>query len=372
MHENEHISNRIDAYLNNELSLTEKQSFESELETNAELKREVEIQQTINATVIDSSILDFSDAFATARIKQKRLRQLKRSLIVACGILLVISVLVFFQRQLKENSQIATTPWPDAATRDLIVEIDSIKSDKIESENQVISLKTKVIISHGIDADQNEASSYKEPKLETSAQKDENNDSTSVDQVITNTSVKSKSIQQNDKVKRIINPCKEVSISAQTTAFASCIDDYTGRIIIRNLKGGTPPYEYNLHGASDKQFDSTFSALNSNDYSIVVTDKLGCITILKPVRVPEAPCFTPEPGFNPDFETWKYELDADEEATITIRNKAGQIILERAFTSNFEWNGTNESGNLVDVAAYRYLITADNLKPKTGSISVIY
>lgn len=393
MQGNGNITDRIDAYLSGHLSKQEIASFELEMDNNAILKSEVDIQKTINQAVIDSSILDFSDAFSTERIKQKKSRRLKRTLITASGALIVVSTLTFLLWLWKENSQTTITSWPDAATKDFTVDVESLKSDKIKLEEQSTSLKSQDLIDNNTEANHHLHNFIVTTKFPTNKVENLNNQSISTDEVITFTPTENHDIMTDNTIQsRTIIPsdtsikkneatipttkssCEDVNITAQVNSHASCRDEYNGEIEFTKVTGGQAPYIFeNINSKTGIQEEHTFSALGGNlEYNIKITDNNGCSVQIAPIFIEEQSCFTPEPGFNPDFETWKYHLDSDEEATIKIRNKAGQIILERTFLSTFEWDGSDESGKKVPLAAYRFIITAKNIKPKSGSVSVIY
>lgn len=393
MQGNGNITDRIDAYLSGHLSKQEIASFELEMDNNAILKSEVDIQKTINQAVIDSSILDFSDAFSTERIKQKKSRRLKRMLITASGALIVVSTLTFLLWLWKENSQTTITPWPDAATKDFTVDVESLKSDKIKLEEQSTSLKSQDLIDNNTEANHHLHNFIDTTKFSTNKVENLNNQSISTDEVITFTPTENHDIVTDNTIQsRTIIPsdtsikkneatipttkssCEDVNITAQVNSHASCRDEYNGEIEFTKVTGGQAPYIFeNINSKTGIQEEHTFSALGGNlEYNIKITDNNGCSVQIAPIFIEEQSCFTPEPGFNPDFETWKYELDSEEDATITIRNKAGQIILKRTFITTFEWDGSDDSGKKVPLAAYRYIISANNLKPKSGSVSVIY
>ncbi|MDG1176515.1 MAG: gliding motility-associated C-terminal domain-containing protein [Flavobacteriales bacterium] len=78
-----------------------------------------------------------------------------------------------------------------------------------------------------------------------------------------------------------------VTINFDYDTLGSCINSQTGEINIKNMNGGTVPYQFNIDLLPFK-LDSTFTTLSPGYYAITLRDSNLCITT-KSINIPEFP-----------------------------------------------------------------------------------
>jgi len=156
----------------------------------------------------------------------------------------------------------------------------------------------------------------------------------------------------------------------------SCIGMNDGSISAYAI-GGTSPYTYTFN---DMVMDTPiFSNLREGTYSLTIQDINSCTysigniildyAIVECIDIPNA--FTPNSdGVNDKWEI--RNLDVYPGVIIYVYNRWGQEVYNGRVDSE-SWDGTY-NGNKLPKGAYQYIINTgqDNIKPYTGTISLVY
>ncbi len=156
----------------------------------------------------------------------------------------------------------------------------------------------------------------------------------------------------------------------------SCIGMNDGYISTHAI-GGTSPYTYTLNDMVMET--SIFSNLREGKYNLTIQDINNCYysvgdiildhAIVECIDIPNA--FTPNSdGVNDKWEI--RNLDVYPSAIIYVYNRWGQEVYNGRVDSE-PWDGTY-NGNKLPKGAYQYIINTgqDNIKPYTGTISLVY
>jgi gliding motility-associated-like protein len=166
---------------------------------------------------------------------------------------------------------------------------------------------------------------------------------------------------------------------------ATCFSVSDGSIMLENLNGGFPPYSLSVN--NELVFDNILGEilldnLPVTNYQLLLTDNGGC-TILDSLLVVNyiggSNCVnTPiiiSPNSDGTNDTWKPASDIDEEISVTIYNRWGQIeFFAKENSQILEWDGTTTEGRFLPTADYYFVIHFINqytMPDKTGVITLI-
>ena len=165
-------------------------------------------------------------------------------------------------------------------------------------------------------------------------------------------------------------------ITANITASASVLHKLaTGEILLSNVQGGTPLYQYSLDGIIFESYDSIeknntylFTGLAPGDYTVYIRDNNNCrdsfaVTILEviPYFVPNV--FTP----NGDGKNEYFVIDSlpPGGTALTIYNRWGNLIYHN---DNYE---NNWDGDRVPDGVYFYFIKWPGNEKQNGWVEII-
>ncbi len=87
----------------------------------------------------------------------------------------------------------------------------------------------------------------------------------------------------------ITEPTVLVINSVTTTDVTPCHGSANGSILV-NVSGGVPAYQYNI--GSGNQPSNLFNGLSGGNYTITITDALGCTIVTNPIIINEPPVLT--------------------------------------------------------------------------------
>lgn len=376
MKDEQYISNLIDQFLSGELSPEEKINFEQMMQNDADLAQEVELEKIIKGAVIDDSLLDWKKAIAEETKRQSKRRKNKNILIAgACITALIIGGLAIFLNLNKDKKETNRPDLPKKESSSFIVnkeietEINSTENTDIETKNeksipfdakkeilkdtsQTFKSEKKTIVTNTLDS-------------KSTTQKTEDNSKTNLSKTV-------EQVLETKNTPSVIDPCAKVTFTTETKTIATCEGENEGQIILSNTKGGFGGYSYSLNNVLKWQSAGGFKGLQTGYYSIIIKDQKGCtFTIPQEVFVADKYCYKPEIGFNPDFETWEYKAFWTDEVEFEIIDKAGQVVMKEIVADDFEWNGTNQQGEKVQIGLYRYYIKTGK-ETKSGTITVMY
>ncbi|MCR6639225.1 MAG: hypothetical protein NVV82_09625 [Sporocytophaga sp.] len=365
---------KIDEYLNGELTGQELSEFKEMMEKHESLAEEVQFQKLANEAIVELNLANLRKDLKQISLKQRTAKLNKLYGGIASGIILVSAIAYFAlspkTNELKaEKANLAKSPSEASAIssdtqqperiegtpQTLTSEITTQKKNNIEPITQTVpttsDLQTVADSIMLISATIPQASSN---KLVT-------------DQMTEH--VPKKNTNQNNIV-----PCKADAIDAFIHIEPACkYEKGSGKITIdlASVKGGKPGYQFSLNDGVDYQEFPLFEELSSGPAQLLIKDAQGCIS-KKQLIVPEKNCFKEVILYPLRDETWEAPV-ISKENVITIANLQGHIIFEYTYSDNeiFIWNGKTSDGQDLPMGQYSYTIKGDKGKVINGYISII-
>lgn len=163
-----------------------------------------------------------------------------------------------------------------------------------------------------------------------------------------------------------------ITFNAEVT-IVSCRDQADGSIELFP-SGGYGDYTY---AWSNGSYDNPISDLAGGDYSVVVTDLVGCArdTIINvavnPIQCLEIPtAFTPNAdGYNDDWQIENIWLYPD--ASVTVLNEWGKKVFEITGGYNPRFDGTFRNRDLPAATYYYIILLNNNSEPYSGAVTIV-
>lgn len=133
-------------------------------------------------------------------------------------------------------------------------------------------------------------------------------------------------------------------------------------------EGGQSLYTIRRPG---KQPALSYTDLYSGDYTFIVTNQEGCPdTIL--VYLPGKVCREQNFVLNPDAgETWEVPVSDIEVFDLQIMDMSGRVVFSRVRERRFAWNGVSSQGVVLPSGLYIYLIVLEDRTQRSGQITII-
>ena len=358
------ISELIDQYLQGSLQGKALQNFEDKLAKDPALREELELQQLVNESVVDHGLLSWKEAIQkeSSHLKQKNATK-KKVMIGSAGLLLLAGAIWYGSQQ--------NTTTPDQEKTPPVKPVDStykFSSPEMVEETEKSSAPAKSTSSPALQ--KTEENSSPDTTLNIVEVIPEPQDK---QEVPTQDSATSEKPQKTLNDTPTVSPCEQIEFLAFFEAKATCEGQSGGEVNITEVYGGTPPYLYRLQSTTSWQDKTIIKGLSAGEYQLEVKDGNGCQnTVDKTVTITAKNCYKPAKGFNPDYETWEYKGHWNNTAKVTIRNKAGMIILEKDVNDIFVWDGLDNQGQRVPSGLYLYTIDVPQQQQVAGTVTVIY
>ncbi|GAL85346.1 hypothetical protein MYP_2575 [Sporocytophaga myxococcoides] len=364
---------KIDEYLNGELSRQELSEFKVMMEKHESLAEEVQLQQLANEAIVELNLTGLRKDLKRISLKQRTASRYKLYGGTATAIIL-ISVIAYFTispkanelkaeytdhtKPVSEESPIslnAKVPESIAATpQPLISEITTQKPPYIESQIPLPATSELQSISDSI-----------MPLPETITQL--NSINLAIEQM-------TEHVQEKYTIQSSPVPCKADAIDAFIHIEPVCKDQKgSGKITIdlASVKGGKPGYQFSLNGGANYQEFPVFEDLGFGPAQLLIKDSQGCIS-RKQLIIPEKNCFKEIILYPLRDETWTAPV-ISKENKIIIADIQGHILFENHYsdTDNFTWNGKTTDGQDLPVGQYYYTIKGSIGNVIHGYISIL-
>ncbi len=340
---------RIDLYLNHELSAEALKAFEEELSWNTELQEQLELQALTNESIVDfrlSKVKALAQSYSEKTIRTNTYQNyLKGGLVV----LLTGATTLYFL-------------WPSAPKESAL--ISSKSAEPISSSVQV---KQKGSTSTA--AKQSTANAELSAAKQTENKKIGETAPVLVDsnshvvvatkkESLTAPLVSTKTVELK-KESIVADPCKGILLTATAQVKASCAGKNNGTLFIDEVSGGQAPYRFALN---DDAFSSGkwIENLSPGNYTLHIQDAKGCTTDShKTYTIATMACpVTGKYLLSPmDGQTWKIPTEGNA-AKLKIVNKAGQLIYATDIRNgeSQEWDGKDQHNTYPEPGAYLYLL----------------
>lgn len=167
-----------------------------------------------------------------------------------------------------------------------------------------------------------------------------------------------------------IDPCEDVSLKWETEITPTCEGKLEGAIKINqsSILGGTAPFKTVINNIST----TYLRFLSEGSYEIKVSDAAGCVS-KKLIYLERKTCKKRSFVFAPDRgETWYFESVENEPYSLLIFNQAGiQVFSLHNYSGNFEWNGNNTYGEILNTGIYLFVADYNNGKKETGQVTIV-
>ena len=353
---------RIDAYLNQELSGKDLQDFQDELVWNNELREQVDLQQLVNENVIDYRLTKVK-ALAQSYAQKSTPSQIQNYVKGGLVLLAVSGTALYLLFPTTKESHNITV---DSLSKDSTATVErSYSTAKDSGENHAFpqSLSSKTLTP-------SDTAVYKTalaPDTSSALLKKEIPSAFNLPINTTSTQVVSK------KELRTENPCAAIILQADVQVKPSCVGKNTGSIIVETISGGNAPYLLAL-GNEDFTSSRTFEQLSSGNYSLQVKDSKGCISIVQKKYVVESvTCMTSgKYVISPvEGQFWKIPVEG-KSAKLKIFNKGGIQIYSMDITNGSpeEWDGRDLHGSYPEPGVYLYLLEFSDGHIEQGYITM--
>ena len=370
---NEAQNHQIEAYLNNQLSIDERATFEAEIENNVDLKLALEEHKLVQTIVLKKKMFDLKSRMQNDIQKKNNSKQ-KGKIIFSIAIVstVLISALYLFNNKTSED----TTATPDTIPSTTTIEKDNYAQitipESIITEKDTTAFTEPSIISKP---------KYK-PKFKPLIATPETIIPVVIPEQTVIDTIDSTNIPPEQEVKPTLEiPCNKRKGEAKSTITNSCANEPTGAVSITTITGGSPPYEYAIRLTSEENTELSFSTkkvfndLLEGEYSIYAMDKNACKLHLATVTITTMYC--------PQNIELSYSIaydnpliiphDDTQSGSILIYNRKNILIKEIQFSTNEEivWNGESNDQATVDTGLYVYLIRyRENNTQEKGFITI--
>ncbi len=366
---------KIDEYLNGELTSQELSEFKDMMEKHESLAEEVQFQKLANEAIVELNLADLRKDLKRISLKQKTASRNKLYGGTA-SVILLISAIAYFAlspKAIELNAEKAELSKP--APQALPIHSNTQQPERIEATPQLVNSEVTTQKPTNIEPItqtvpptpsnlQTVTDSIMSPP-ETTPQASSNK----VVNYLMTEQVQEKNTNQSNTV-----PCEADAIDAFIHIEPACkYEKGSGKITIdlASVKGGKPGYQFSLNNGSDYQEFPVFEALGSGPALLFIKDAQGCIS-RKQLTIPEKNCFKEVILYPLKDETWTAPV-ISKENEITISDMQGSIVFEYTYSDNenFIWNGRTTGGQDMPMGQYSYTIKGDKGKVINGYISII-
>jgi gliding motility-associated-like protein len=169
------------------------------------------------------------------------------------------------------------------------------------------------------------------------------------------------------------------SQSLVVTVTANCANEADGSLEA-TVSGGVSPFSY-AWNTNPAQSTATVTGLSAGDYSVLVTDSVGCqvMGLTTVVNCTDEDCYTAMDVITPneDGKNDFFIIDCAASGSNKLRifTRWGQEVIEYSNYQN-NWDGRDEGGNLVDEDTYLWVLEVNSANGNTelfkGAVSVLY
>lgn len=362
---------KIDLYTKGQLSPKEHHNFELEINSNDQLRNQVELSQLVDELVVASETLKLKEQM------QKDLFKPKSNLGTYLGATIIAisigSIWLYFNTNKPKEANLVSPSIKNNVPNQIIPNNTNLSPNNSAEKYNTPELKVenasinKGIVQNNISIDTiKNITTHKNGNPTNITTKNSNEETAKTAE--TSNSVEIKNIQQ-------LNPCQTLIHNVQFTALPSCKGESTGEILIHSetVKGGTPPYSFELnhHQSADK-----FEHLSAGYYDLFIKDAGSCVVKNSTkVYVPEKNCkINKEFTFNPEYDNhWQIPYDKDKvPLNFKIHDKGGRDVYKTQIISHepSEWNGQSNTGLHINNDLYFYSIEYTDHSTDEGTIMI--
>lgn len=365
MSKNNDTYQQIEAYLNGELSSTERAAFDHELVSNKDLQEAVELHLLVNDLVLESKFEHLSSLVNKERAKSHTRKNVQKGL-VGLGALVIVATAYLGYRNNTENKN----NYPSAPLQE---KTSATPTTTINQQEKTVETKPKNTLVDSL-AKTREATPHKTSvaaQTETIAS-DTINHVTNKKQVAEATPQPVILEQQVPKaIKEVvdIDPCEGVTISFSAESKAICENNNHGEIKLTSIAGGQAPYLTQIKNDEDELV--TNGLLESGTYTVQLSDKNDCKSKLKTIILTKKRCLD-DYSISKLYNTSLDLLAFDEAVSLHVFEQNNTIYFEQKYDAYepIHWNGANRNGQVIE-GYYLLIITTESGEKLKGSITIL-
>lgn len=369
----------IDRYLNNEMPPQEKEAFQNLLETDLDLRSDVELVELANQVIVDAEVLRLKAKMQNIHLENNQGQGWK---IWGLGLLLLLAVgigswMLMDQPQdlPLEESKPSIVPVAEpqeknqSTTFDSIVESLEKKAPTTEKNTfaKAIGIKDSVLPIDTVVA-QNETTYVVNDQPHPPKIIFGSFDSIQED--------KTDSVALPKPVVVDVSPCEHMATF--TTGYrleAPCFGVELGQIEMNQYLDGLTLDWFSIDGGVTYQAENTFFNVPIGKYELLAKNAEGCETEPIPIELSYSDCNFPVQPSRGMF--WETELPNSEvyPLQLEIRNaRTGALVFDQTFgfPERFTWRGTHRSGSTLPMGNYVYLfLSQEHGLLAKGQVTVI-
>lgn len=368
---------KIDRYLNNQMTVIERTEFEERLALDPDLVKDMQMVKQANELLQISGLQHDADVIKSW---QPPKRNWYRYLFPGIGLVLVVALLItllyFFKADPNESKISNYTDEIESIPETREVEPEPVFKDSI-NESKSVGLDPLVPVD--VNKPQDSIVSQKEDK------KNPGNDSLAA-KISTlksdNTQVETSSIVQKEKIvppkvsysdssgySIAVFNCSAIKLTSEINVENTCIGKNEGKVHLNKVSGGSSPYSFSLDSLSFSQ-TSSFEGLSLGQYVLYIKDSNGC-TFRKPFDILEKDCRKNDFAFSPETgQKFVFPLFEGESGFIKIMSETGEIMHQAAIQYGSTWDGISIKGKVAPVNSYPYIIRLNNGRVIDGTVTV--
>ncbi|MBO9703845.1 MAG: hypothetical protein J7604_26800 [Sporocytophaga sp.] len=365
---------KIDEYLNGELSGHNLIEFKEMMEKHESLAEEVQLQQLANEAIVELNLTELRKDLKRISLKERTTSRYKLFGSLAAAVVLISGITYFTLSPNADEFEAANPPLVNPASKESPISKNAKLSEKIVATPNHYTSEI---------ATQKQTNVEKKEQVASSSTSDPQRLKDSIIQLpatITYSKSNNLDIEQKAEQSKENNnqnsgtvPCKAEAIDAFIHIEPACKDQKgSGKITIdlASVKGGKPGYKFSLNGGTEYQEFPVFEELASGSVQLLIKDAQGCIS-KKHLTIPEKNCFKEVIIYPLKGETWTAPV-ISKENVITIKDLQGKILFEYSYSDsdNFTWDGKTNDGQDLSMGQYYYTIKGDKGNIINGYISI--
>lgn len=358
---------RIEAYLNGDMSLEESIAFEKELSADTSLSELVNKHKLVNDLVLENRLLSVKNILQEEHAKAIKEDTYKKYIYSAIAAIVVtcaaVSILVY--NKTNEPKQ-GATPIIEATS-------ENSSSITIQANRNAKSIHSKSSFEQTI-----QPTYLRKQDVQLIEEKNKLNVVSVEKQVAQDiketTTITQKTEHQTEEMntskgQTTTDPCAGVVINADLKTLPTCLHESLGNVVVYNTQGGTKPYKIAV--LNEQKEIVLNSNLAKGIYQVQITDAKGCEKIYPSVEIAEKDCPL-DYSFNPFIgEKWSIESHTTS-GQLEIYNKGGVLYYKENLEANREneWTGTGFNNQLMP-GYYIFVIKYADGTIKKGSVTIV-
>ena len=367
------INERIESFLNGDMTPEESGEFRHLMESDPTLAGQVGQHKQVRILITESAYIDIRHDLEKIRLlRVKRLKRIKRASGYGFGGLAICIVAFLVFRNVSVDQKITRPRDPEPAIQDLREEpLPGPATRPIPDSAEYRNFAAK------------SPETYKLPMADEHT---EQRDTLVLGQIPAIANIPDAAVIRGaDPLPRTAKPpeknlpvpvtdCSKIRIRAEFITRESCNNKPTGSFVIdrQSLSGGRPPYSFSLNRIAFLD-TAIFAGLYPGNYPVYVKDGDNCILLLGTALIGSVDCtyqavFAPLKG-----ETWLIPSDPGSDGTIRIISKAGMLVysLDMKAGETHAWTGETISGQQLPMGVYQFEIEYSNGNSFTGNVTIV-